>query len=335
MISENPKLTAGLSPQGIAWAFTANLTRHDVTAEYWQPLTLLTRLADVQFFGLNAGRHHLTNVLLHIVAGLVLFGALSALLRSTFRSALITALFLIHPLHVEPVAWLAARKDIREWSFLFRDALGICLVCGASQLAPLSHRLRQLCVRQYGQADGRLVAALCCSCSISGRSVVFNALLETDGVFRLFVEKLPLFLIALVVAALAVMAQQQHGAIGDVSLFPLSVRLGNAAISFCIYLGQTFVPVGLGIYYPHPGDGSRLGAWRCSSAACCVLITAVCLLQAQRRPWLIRRLGLVYRGASCRFLGWSKSEKWREPIVTPTSRSSAFFSSWCNRVRSS
>ena len=284
-ISENPRLTQGLSAKGLAWAFTANLTKDDANAEYWEPLTLVSRLADVQFSGLNAGAHHRTNVLLHLAAGLVLFGALRALLRSDVRSGLIAALFLIHPLHVEPVAWLAARKDILNGLFFFgtiwayahyaarpsrrRFALVCLIFLFANMAKPMAVSLPFVLLLLDFWPLGRLRWPL----------------IDRAGL-RLFIEKVPLILIAAVVAILAVIDQHRHGAIGDNVLYPLPVRLGSAAIGYCAYLVQTFVPTNLAILYPHPGTDL---SWSlaAASAACLLLITGLCILNAKRRPWLL------------------------------------------------
>ena len=284
-ISENPRLTHGLSAKGLAWAFTANLTKEDVNAEYWEPLTLVSRLADVQFSGLNAGAHHRTNVLLHLAAGLVLFGALRVLLRSDVRSGLIAALFLIHPLHVEPVAWLAARKDILNGLFFF----GTVWAYAHYAARPSRRRFALVCVIF-------LLANMAKPMAVSLPFVLF--LLDfwplgrlrwplTDrAAVRLLIEKVPLILIAAAVAILAVLDQRRHGAIGDNVLYPLPVRLGSAVIGYCAYLIQTFVPTNLAILYPHPGTGL---SWSlaATSAACLLLITGLCLLNAKRRPWLL------------------------------------------------
>ena len=284
-ISANPRLTQGLSAKGLAWAFTANLTTADPNAEYWAPLTLVSRLADVQFNGLDAGAHHRTNVLLHLAAGLVLFAALRALLRSNISSAVIAALFLIHPLHVEPVAWLSARKDILNGLFFF------------GTIWSYAH---------YAARPGRLRYALVCLIFLCanmakpmGVSLPFVLLLldywplgrlrwpllDRAGL-RLVTEKLPLILIAGGIAVLAVLDQQRFGAIGDNVLFPLPVRLGSAAIGYCTYLVQTFALANLAILYPHPGTDL---SWSLAavSAAALLLITALCILNAKRRPWLL------------------------------------------------
>lgn len=237
-ISENQRLTQGLSAKGVTWAFTANLTHHDPTAEYWEPLTLISRLADVQFAGMDAGAHHRTNVLLHLVAGLVLFGAVRALLRSDVKAAIIAALFLIHPLHVEPVAWLSARKDVMNGLFSFatiwaytwyaalpswrRYALVFLAFLGANMAKPMAVSLPFVLLLLDHWPLRRLRPPLLDRASL-----------------RVIVEKLPLLLVAVAVALLAMVDQRQHGAIGDDILYPLSVRLGNAAISFWAYLCQT------------------------------------------------------------------------------------------------
>jgi cytochrome c-type biogenesis protein CcmH/NrfG len=298
-ISQNPRLTQGLSAQGLAWAFTANLTHDDANAEYWEPLTLVSRLADVQFFGLNAGAHHRTNVLLHLAAGLVLFGALRAFLRSDLRSGLIAGLFLIHPLHVEPVAWLSARKDILNalfffgtiWAYAYYAArpsrgrftfVGFVFLC-ANMAKPMAVSLPFVLLLLDFWPLGRLH---------------WPFINRAAG--RLVIEKVPLILIAGVVALLAIVDQQRHGAMGDNALYPLSARLGSVAIGYCAYLVQTFVPTNLAILYPHPGTGL---SWSLAaiSAACFLLITALCILTAKRRPWL--------------FVGWF----WYVGVLLPVS----------------
>jgi tetratricopeptide (TPR) repeat protein len=288
-ISENPKLAAGLSGKGIAWAFEATLTRHEPGAEYWEPLTLITRLADVQFHGLDPSGHHLTSVLLHLAAGLMLFGAMNALLRSPVRAGLIAALFLIHPLHVEAVAWLAARKDVLNGLFYFStlwayawyaarpDWRRYALVCAsflaANMAKPMAVSLPLVLLLLDFWPLGRIPRPLSMPSSIRSE-------------LRLGVEKIPLLIIAAGVSLLAVLGQKDHGAMGDDVLYPLPVRIGNAAISFCAYLGQTFVPTGLAIFYPHPGNALN---WPLA-AVCgvgCLAMTIVCALQAERRPWLI------------------------------------------------
>ena len=285
MISDNRQLQAGLSMEGVRWAFAANLLYHDRGVEYWQPLTALTRLADVEFYGFDAGRHHLTSVMIHIAAGLVLFGAMTALLRSSVRAAIIAAFFLIHPLHVEPVAWLSARKDLVNGLFYFATVWAYAWYAARRN----SHRYAVVCV-------SFLCASMAKPMAISLPLVLLlldywplgRIGLQRDyrRAFALLIEKVPFLLIAAGVSVLAIVGQHRHGAMGDASMYPLAVRLGNAATAFCVYLGQTFVPVRLSVFYPHPGVALD---WSLAllSAGCCAAITALCVLQARARPWLL------------------------------------------------
>lgn len=284
-VSDNPKLDQGLSLNGVSWAFTANLLKHDPNAEYWEPLTLVSRLADVQFNGRKAGAHHRTNVLLHLAAGLVLFAAMHALLRSVWRAGLVAALFLIHPLHVEAVAWLSARKDILNGLFFF-----------ATIWAYAWYVVRPGVLRLFVVGVVFLLANMSKPMGVSLPFILLlldfwplgrlHSRLNIRAVARLCLEKLPMVLIAFIVAILAVIDQHRHGAIGDEALFPLSVRLANAAISYCAYLIQTFVPVNLALFYPHPGFAVSW-AFAVASAICLLLITGFCVLNGKRRPWLL------------------------------------------------
>src|SRR6202047_1555203 len=119
-VYENTKITGGLNLAGIAWAFS------HVHAQNWHPLTTISHMLDCQLYGLEAGGHHFTNVLLHTVAVLLLFAVLREMTGALWRSAFVAAVFAIHPLHVESVAWVAERKDVLS-IFLGLVALLACV----------------------------------------------------------------------------------------------------------------------------------------------------------------------------------------------------------------
>src|ERR1051326_6348903 len=116
-VTENPTVQNGLTLHGLAWAFTADI------AGNWHPLTWLSHMADCQFFGINPGAHHWTNVIFHIANTLLLFTILAGMTGSLERSGVVAALFAVHPLHVESVAWVAERKDVLS-AFFWILALG-------------------------------------------------------------------------------------------------------------------------------------------------------------------------------------------------------------------
>src|SRR5215471_11153732 len=116
-VYQNPRITSGLNIGGIAWAFT------HIHSENWHPLTTTTHMLDCQLYGVNAGWHHFTNVLLHTVAVVLLFFALRCMTGALWRSAFVAAIFAVHPLHVESVAWIAERKDVLSAVFFMLTLL--------------------------------------------------------------------------------------------------------------------------------------------------------------------------------------------------------------------
>ncbi len=116
-VYQNTRITSGINLANVAWAFT------HVHSENWHPLTTITHMLDCQLHGLNAGWHHFTNVLLHCLAVVLLFVALEHMTGALWRSAFVSAVFAVHPLHVESVAWIAERKDVLSAVFFMLTLL--------------------------------------------------------------------------------------------------------------------------------------------------------------------------------------------------------------------
>jgi len=284
-VNHNPALEAGLSVRGMAWAFTTNLTKLSETAEYWEPLTLLTRLADYQVFGFQGGGHHLTSVLLHLAAAMALFGALWRLTGKCGRSALVAALFLVHPMHVEAVEWLSARKDLVNGLFYILTLWAY----GWYAARPNWRRYLVVFLAALAANMGKPMAV----------SLPFVLLLldiwplrrwpgeGTDRVrhaLRLVAEKAPLFLLTFGVAALAVIVQRDIGAVDAQDMVPLPWRLGNAALAVATYVAKAFVPVKLSFFYPHPGRNLNV-LLAVLSALAALLFSGFAVSQWRRRPW--------------------------------------------------
>ena len=285
-VDHNPALEAGLSLRGLAWALTTNLTKLSESAEYWEPLTLLTRLADYQAYGFQPWGHHLTSVLLHLAAGLALFGALRRLTGYLWRSALVAALFLVHPMHVEPVLWLSARKDLvnglfyvvtlwtygwyaegpgwRRYLLVFAAALAANM--GKPMAVSLPFVLLLLDVWPLHRWPGE------------GRD-------HWRGAIRLVAEKVPLFVLTFGVAALAVIVQKDIGALDVEDVLPLPWRLGNAALAVARYVAKAFVPLNLEFFYPHPGRNLNV-TLAVLAALGALLVSVFALRQWRGRPWL-------------------------------------------------
>jgi protein O-mannosyl-transferase len=255
-VYEAPAVMNGLTPDGMARAFTQGSLAN------WDPLTTLSHALDYQIYGLNAGGHHLTNVLLHMASVVLLFLALRKLTGATWRSALVAALFAIHPLRAESVAWVTERKDVLSGLFFMLTlgayaryvegppklsrylAVVACFVMGLMSKAMLVTMPAVLLVLDYWPL-GR--------CPRSGD--------ETAGASwtRLLAEKIPLFALSAAAGVVNILTQKSSGAISTLASCPMGLRLENAVVSVATYLWQMFCPVRLAALYPFPLGGLPAG----------------------------------------------------------------------------
>jgi Flp pilus assembly protein TadD len=257
-ITGNPMVQQGLTGSSIAWAFGGSY------AGYWIPLTWLSHMLDVELFGLAAGGHHATNLVLHLFNALLFFGVLVRLTGVVWASAIAAALFALHPLRVESVVWVTERKDVLS------SAFGLL-----ATLAYISYTRRRRAY-VYGLCALMLTASLMAKPML----VTFPILLllidywplgrmTTWARLRpLIVEKLPLIAIVLVFAAVTYVVQGAANAASDVGPrvtgeVPLPLRIGNAIGTTALYVKKVFWPGDLAVFYPHPNlpGGEPWSAW--------------------------------------------------------------------------
>jgi len=286
-LTENPQVRAGLTWEGVAWAFTT------LQVSNWHPLTWLSHMLDVELFGLDAGAHHLVNVALHALNAAILFLVLARMTGAAGRSLVVAALFAVHPLHVESVAWIAERKDVLS-TLLGLLALG-AWVAYARRPSAGRYLLVALLFAASLMAKPMWVTLPCLLLLLDFWPMqrLEGSSLDPDPepppvprfpLRRLLLEKLPLLALSVASSAVTVVAQQRGGAVADLQL-GLGARLGNAVVSYASYLLKTFWPSPLAVFYPHPKDG--LAAWQVAGAlALVVAVTAVAVWQARRIPWL-------------------------------------------------
>jgi len=269
-IGENNHVRAGLTWNGLVWAFTS------YDAANWFPLTWLSHMAAYQFFGLRSGWHHLANVLFHALAALLLFAALKRMTGALWRSALVAFLFALHPLHVESVAWIAERKDVLCAFFWF---------------------LTLWCYARYAQQPGlgRYVLVLlgfCCGLMAKPMMVTLPFVLVLLDLWplrranRLAVlwEKLPLFALAAGASLATYVAQQQGHAVRSFSSLPAGLRVANALVTYMAYIARMFWPANLAVYYPYSHD---LPVWRAMAAGLALAgITVLVLRWFRSYPYL-------------------------------------------------
>ncbi len=289
LITGNPHVRAGLTREGIVWAFT---TVSGVS--FWHPLTWLSHMLDVELFGLDPLGHHAVALLFHTVNTLLLFIVLLRMTGAVWRSGFVAALFAIHPLHVESVAWIAERKDVLSaffcflalWAYLrYAERPGIPRFVPVVFLFALSLMAKPMLVTlpfvllllDFWPL-GRLEPPGVTPPAAGGR---FSA----ASPHRLVMEKIPLLILAVVSSVLTVLPQQKGAWIGSLGSFPLWVRGANTLVAYASYIGKTVWPASLAVFYPHPGD--TLPAWQVAGAGVFIAVaTVLVILQATRRPYL-------------------------------------------------
>jgi tetratricopeptide (TPR) repeat protein len=284
-IWNNPMVSDGLTLNGIRWAFT---TFHIAS---WHPLTWLSHMLDSQVFGLNAGGHLFVNALIHSANTVLLFLFLKRVTGATWRSAIVAALFALHPLHVESVAWAAERKDTLSTFFGL-----LCLLAYVRYVEKPSGW-------RYAFVAGWLALGLMAKAMLV--SWPFLLLLLDYWPFRrlerqppsgikgfakawlpLLREKVPLFCLVAASMVLTYIAQVRWGAVADLSDVSLPWRLAHSLVSYAKYLLLTFWPQGLVVYYP--SSPHLAPAWQWGLALILLgTITAVALRSARNRPYLI------------------------------------------------
>jgi len=333
-VYENPEVSRGLTLDGLKWLVTHS------HASLWHPLTTLSHMTDCQIYGLKAGGHHFTNVVLHNIGAVLLFLVFRGMTGCIWRSAFIAAIFAIHPMRVESVAWVAERKDVLSGVF-FMLTLGAYL-----------HYTRAPSLSRYVTMAIFLVCGLMAKATFVTVPFVLLLLdywpLQRANNFRawrgLAIEKIPLFALSAAASVATVLAQTVTMA--SLEQLPLLPRLKNAAVSLITYLRQMFWPTDLAVFYPHPHD--QLNIWIVLTAAALIIaITVAAILVYEKHPYifvgwfwylflLVPVLGIVQAGLQARadrftylphigitmLLTWSctdLTQQWRNRRVVLTS----------------
>ncbi len=284
-IQENPMVNRGVTLAGLAWAFT---TFH---AANWHPLTWISHMIDCQLFGMNAGHQLLVNALIHVANTLLVFWFLLRTTHARWPSALVAALFALHPLHVESVAWASERKDTLSTFF------GLLSLIAYSRYAEAPAISRYIWVA-VTLALGLLAKPMLVTWPLVMLLLDYWPLGRVNGqparrslggggwpvVRGLVVEKIPLFALAAASAVMTLIAQSREGAVRTLGHEAITLRLSNALVSYAKYLLLTFWPNDLAVYYPFAG----IPAWQIIGAAFLLIgITVFCVSQRRIRPYLI------------------------------------------------
>ncbi|MEP6602683.1 MAG: tetratricopeptide repeat protein [Spartobacteria bacterium] len=297
-VYENAEALRGLSLGGIARAFVR------LDSSNWHPMTTISHMLDCQLFGLWAGGHHFTNVVLHAMAAVLLFLVLKQITGALWRSALVAAIFAIHPLRVESVAWIAERKDV---------LMGVFFMLTVAAYA------------RYARAPSParyIIMSILFACGLMSKPMFvtipvilllldywpLDRLQDRRALPRLILEKLPL--LAMSVGSSLVTFLAQKGTLQSVNELPTSWRIGNAAVSFVAYIWQSVWPVDLAVLYPHP-ENSLTALQVGGALAFLFAATIAALVWRKRYPYifvgwiwyvimLIPVIGLIQVGVQAR-----------------------------------
>lgn len=281
-VTQNARVKAGLTWDGFLWALSG------FSDANWLPLTWLSLMTDVEVFGVDPGRIHAVNVALHAANSVVLFLVLQAATGRAWRSAVVAALFAVHPLHVESVAWVSERKDVLSTLFWF-------LAIGAwVRWVRQPSRARYLAV-VAAMALGLLSKAMVVTLPATLVLLDLWPLRRLGGasptparVWPLVVEKWPLWALSAAGSVVTIVAQRRGGTIAGTVAIPLGERFGNALLAYGLYLRNTVWPDGLAAVYPHPSltpSGLSWGAVALSGAVV-ALVSVAAVRSWGARPYL-------------------------------------------------
>jgi protein O-mannosyl-transferase len=295
-VTQNHYVQKGISLEGIKWAFT---TFHSAN---WHPLTWLSHMLDCELYGLNPAGHHWTNVELHIANTVLLFILLFMMTGALWQSAFAAALFAVHPLHVESVAWISERKDVLSTFF---GLLSMAAYYGYVKKSSAQYYLLAIVLFSLGLMAKPMLVTLpfvlllldfwpLKRIQLPGDSQLKSEKPVEDAIrrnCRIILEKIPLFVLAAGSCIVTFFAQKSEGAVLPIAALPLKYRIENAVVSYVKYVFKAIWPQKLAVFYPHPGN--TLPSWQIAGAALLIVIACYgAILAAKKSPYIL--VGLLW-----------------------------------------
>jgi tetratricopeptide (TPR) repeat protein len=278
-VTANVHVQQGISPAGLKWALTS------LEAYNWHPLTWMSLQLDAELYGLDPRGFHLTNILLHAANTVLLYWLLWRTTGAVWCSALVAALFGLHPAHVESVAWVTERKDTLSTLFWLLTTAAYIRYAGRPTVG---RYLLVLVVFALGLMAKPMLVTLPAVLLLMDywplrRWPASETPYASASIGRLVLEKLPLF--AMVFATIPLTLQAQSDVVRTLEHFSIGIRIENAVVAYAKYVGMLFWPADLCVFYPHPRN--RIPLWQTVvSAVVLVAITAIALREWGRRPYL-------------------------------------------------
>lgn len=278
-VANNKHVKSGLSVKNVIWAFTT------MQAEFWHPLTWLSLMVDTDLYGAKPAGYLCTSLLLHMVNSLLLFAVFRWMTGAVWHSGLVAVLFAIHPLHVEPVAWISARKDLLSTLFWMLTMLSYLYYVKRPGLN--TYLVGLICFLAGLMAKPMLVTLPFVLLLIDywplGR--ISNDSNDRYRIKAVIWEKLPFIVLSIVAGIVAYLAQKAGGGIGTVNAYPFPLRIANALVSYATYLIKTVWPHNLSFFYPFDADLALL-----PTLGACILLVSISLSAvklAEKYPYIV------------------------------------------------
>ena len=282
-VTNNPIVRSGLNAAGLCWSFKYTLK----DGNYWQPLTWLSHMLDVSLYGMDSGRHHLSNVFFHMMSTMLLFLALNRMTGAFWRSAFVAALFALHPINVESVAWVAERKNVLSTFFWM---LALLFYAGYHRRPGVLRYLAVILAFGLGLLAKPMLVTLPCVLLLLDfwplKRIVFQrpGLFPAAGVWRLIFEKLPFFILSALSVYLSSASVKGMGNVISLESLPMDLRLENATVSYIKYIGKLIWPYPLALFYPFP---ERISLWQPLAALAILLFISIFALRTlKQKPYL-------------------------------------------------
>lgn len=296
-VSNNHYVKTGFTCENIKWAFSFA----DKDKTYWHPLTWLSHMLDAQLYGMDSGRHHRTNLILHIVNSLLLFLVLRRMTKALWRSAFVAALFALHPLNVDSVAWVAERKNVLStffWMFtvltyvyyterpcLRRYLLTFVAFALGLMAKPMLVTLPFVLLLVDYWPLGRLRLKWLNGNTNERTNIIIKPVNQGTFAFRLILEKVPFFVLSAILIYVASVSLQRVGVVITTDIVPMKLRIANALVSYVSYIEKIFWPQNLAVFYPFP---NMVPMWQIIGSG--LLLAGVSFVAVRKRrgmPYLV------------------------------------------------
>lgn len=316
-VTENPHINTGLNAENIKWVFSVG------KVAYWHPLTWLSHILDCQLYGLRPGLHHLTSLIIHIANSLLVFLVFRRMTGALWQSAFVAAVFAVHPVNVDSVAWVAERKNVLStlfwlltmWAYtgyvrkggakMYLSALGLFALglLAKPMLITLPFVLLLLDYWPLGRfsfkrSSGRTAGK-------AGKSATTSR--QTSPVLRLIWEKMPFFVLSAISVFLSFLSMRRLGITTSTDLIPMNLRLSNAAVSYLRYIDKIICPRKLAVFYPYPME---VAIWGSLGAALLLACASFLLIWAFRRKGYLSVGWLWFMGTLFPVIGLVQAGLW-------------------------